>query len=83
MKLETEFKVLMHMNQYVNVNLLQKGIYSSNKPYIYSKEETIGNLVSKAKNVKKATGPISFINDSYINNLQQCKLVKVHISIKD
>lgn len=31
---ETEFKALMHCGQYVDANLLEKGIYTCSKPFI-------------------------------------------------
>jgi hypothetical protein len=75
---ETEFKILMHIGDYVDVNLLNKGIYSCSKPFIYSKDETIENLISKGRMMKDMTGSC-FISETYFENLKQCQLVLVRI----
>jgi hypothetical protein len=38
--IETEFLALMHCGQYVDANLLEKGIYTTSKPFIYDKKTT-------------------------------------------
>ena len=38
------FRVLMHTGQYVDSNLLEKGIYSTSRPTLYSKDATIEGL---------------------------------------
>jgi hypothetical protein len=75
---ETEFKILMHIGDYVDVNLLNKGIYSCSKPFIYSKDETIENLILKGRMMKDMTGSC-FISETYFENLKQCQLVLVRI----
>ena len=79
MKKETEFKVLMHCGEYVNVNLLGKGIYSCDKPFIYSKDETIETLVQRGVIMKDFEGN-NFISDEYFGNLRRCELVSVTIT---
>jgi hypothetical protein len=76
---ETKFKTLMHCGEYVDANLLEKGIYTSNKPYIYSQNETIENLIEKGKQMIDITGNC-FISDNYFQNLNECKLVDVLIT---
>lgn len=78
--LETEFKALMHCGMYVDVNLLHKGIYTCDKPFIYSKDETIESIVERDKQMKDITGA-SFIGDKYFESLQQCELVKMFITV--
>jgi hypothetical protein len=75
---ETEFKVLMHEGNYVDVNLLECGIYFSIKPFIYHKLETIESLIEKAENIKDAMAK-HHISDDYFSNLRKCELVKVKI----
>jgi hypothetical protein len=78
--LETEFKALMHCGMYVDANLLQKGVYTCDKPFIYSKDETIESMVERGKQMKGAAGA-SFIGDKYFESLQQCELVKTFVTI--
>jgi hypothetical protein len=75
---ETEFKVLMHLGHYVNPYLLKKGIYISNKPFIYEMEETIETLIERGKVMKDITGK-TFVYEKYFENLKQCELVKIKI----
>lgn len=77
--IETEFKALMHRGMFVDTNLLAKGIYTCDKPFIYSKNETIESMVERGKQMKDMTGE-SFISDKYFENLQQCELVKIFVT---
>jgi hypothetical protein len=65
---------------YVDANLLQKGIYTCDKPFIYSKDETIESMIERGKQMKDMTG-VSFIGDKYFDSLQQCELVKMFVTI--
>lgn len=76
---ETQFKVLMHCGIYVNPNLLEDGIYSSYKPFIYEKDTTIETLIEDARIAKDMTGA-SFISEKYFENLKQCQLVPILIT---
>jgi hypothetical protein len=78
--LQTEFKALMHCGMYVDANLLQKGIYTCAKPFIYSKDETIESMIQRGKQMKDMTGA-SFIGDKYFESLQQCELVKIFVTV--
>lgn len=75
---ETEFSVLMYCGQYVDVNLLEKGIYVSNKPFLYEKKATIDDLKYQASMMIDMLGK-TFISESYIKNLEKCELVRVSI----
>jgi len=75
---ETEFSVLMYCGQYVDVNLLEKGIYVSNKPFLYEKKATIDHLKYQASMMIDMLGK-TFISESYIKNLEKCELVRVSI----
>jgi len=78
--LETEFKALMYCGMYVNANLLEKGIYTCVKPFIYSKDETIESMIDRVNQMKDMTGA-SFISDKYFESLQQCELVKIFLTV--
>ena len=71
---ETKFKTLMYLGMYVDVNLLEKGIYSCQTPYLYNMDETIETMIAKAENVK------NYFSDSYFENLKQCKMVQVFVT---
>lgn len=79
---ETEFKILMNCGQYVDTNLLEKGIYACSKPFIYAKDETIENMIERGRMMKDMTGA-SFISEKYFDNLKQCQLVPIKIMIPD
>lgn len=63
---ETEFKALMHCGQYVDTNLLEKGIYACSKPFIYAKDETIETMIERGRMTKDMTGA-SFISEKYFD----------------
>lgn len=77
---ETEFKALLHCGMYVDATLLQKGVYTCDKPFIYSKDETIESMIERGKQMKDITGA-SFITDKYFESLQQCELVKIFVTV--
>ena len=70
----------MHLDQYVNANMLSEGIYSTKIPFIYSENETIETMLLKAQQVKDFTDQ-SFIGEEYFENLKRCRLVDVEIDI--
>lgn len=74
------FKILMHCGVYVDSNLLEKGIYSTQKPNLYSKEETIESLIEGGRIMKDMTDT-QFISERYFENLKQCQLVNVSLLI--
>jgi len=76
---QTKFKALVYGGMYVNVNLLEKGIYCCSKPYLYNMDETIETLTEKFKNIEN----VYSVSDSYFENLKQCKMVELFISKVD
>lgn len=44
---ETNFKVLMYMDKYVDANLLYTGIYWRTVPNLYPKDDTIETLIER------------------------------------
>lgn len=77
---QTEFKVLMHINVYVDPNRLHMGIYESSIPTLYSNDTTIQDMIDRAMNVAKFTGN-TLINQDYFDNLKQCQLVPVRVTV--
>lgn len=78
---ETGFKALMFMGNYVDSNLLEKGIYSASEPKLYDKCTTIEGLEKQAKMLVVMTGDC-FISERYFDNLRKCELVDVSVVIK-
>lgn len=76
---EKEFKALMHCGEYVDNNLLEKGIYTCSRPFIYSKDETIDSMIETARLVKDMSG-VNFISERYFDNLKKCQLVTILIT---
>lgn len=79
---DEEFKILTFNGEYVDANLLEKGIYVCSKPFIYSKDETIENMAERARTVKDIAG-LSFISEKYFDNLKQCKLEEIYLIKKN
>lgn len=77
---ETMFKILMHSGIYVDSNLLEKGIYATCKPILYSKNETIELMIERGKRMKDMTGA-NFMSEKYFENLRQCELVNVSLLV--
>ena len=75
---ETQFKILIHSGVYVDISMLQKGIYSTSKPVLYNKEETIESLIERCKAMTDLVGH-NFFSDTYIENLRQCVFAEVSI----
>jgi hypothetical protein len=78
--IQTEFLALMHCGQFVDANLLEKGIYTCSKPFIYDKTTTIDSLKHQASLMIDMLGQ-KFVSDKYLSNLEQCQLVPISISV--
>jgi len=75
---ETQFKVLVHLGQYVDINLLEKGIYLTSRPTLYDKDTTIDLIIEKGKDFKDMMGN-HYLSDKYFESLKQCELVDVSL----
>lgn len=73
------FKTLSYLGEWVDMNLLEKGIYVSSKPFIFEESTTIESLIEQAKWCKDMAGNL-FLPDSYFENLEKCQLVKINIT---
>lgn len=76
----TKFKTLIYMDNYVDVSKLNSGIYSSIKPTIYSSDETMESLIDRTK-MMQMTYSKSIVSEKYIENLNQCELIDIEITI--
>lgn len=77
--IETQFKALMHNGRYVDVSLLEKGIYNRVVPVIYDNNETIDSLIERGRIMKDKFGSC-LIEESYFENLRQCELIPIVIA---
>lgn len=77
--IETEFKVLMHLGEYVDANSLVHGVYATSKPFIYHKDDTIETMCTRGINMVDMLG-INFISETYYENLRKCELVTIKIN---
>lgn len=77
---ETKFLALMYLDNYVNVLLLNNGIYTCSKPTIYELGTTIKSLVDQAKSITDLVEN-KFVSDEYIKNLEKCKLVEIEVKV--
>lgn len=75
---ETNFKVLMYMDKYVDANLLYTGIYWRTVPNLYPIDDTIETLIERGMAIKDMDGN-SLITEEYIQNLKECQLVPIVI----
>ena len=70
----------MFGGSFVDMNMLEKGIYITDVPALFKAETTIDSLIEQAETVKKATGYPYFI-DEYILNLRNCILKDVTLIV--
>ena len=75
---ETQFKVLMYAGQYVDTNMLEKGIYSTSRPSLYSKNETIEGMEKQCRDLKGVRVDLT-ISDNWFKNLRECELINVSL----
>lgn len=76
----TKVLALMNMGFFVDAALLNKGIYYTSVPCLYKDGRTIKSLVDAGKTMKDMLGH-STVSDEYFDNLKQCELVEVEISV--
>jgi hypothetical protein len=78
--LDCIYSALMYAGRYVDENKLFDGLYMKATPTLYDADETIENLVKVYSELigKYMKGSPA---DVYVENLRQCKLVKVKFTI--
>ena len=74
------FKALMHCGVYVDIYMLEKGIYATKKPFLCSKNDTIETLIERVRVMRDMTCS-DYASDRYFENLSKCELVDVCILI--
>jgi len=80
--MKTKFHTLMFLNNFVDVNQLEKGIYETEKPILYPENETIESLIDRARMMKTITGE-TFLSDAYFENLSKCYMADANLTITD
>ena len=78
--IETKLKALMYGNIFVDVNLLQRGIYEAPKPYTCGRFQTIEGLIEQHRDALRVVGAET---SDYIKNLESCKLVNITIKVEE
>ena len=80
-KMDTKlFTTITYNDKFVDLSLLDKGIYSTNIPKLYPISETIDNIIEGLLEMKDMNGNY-FISDEEIKNLKKCKMSIVEIKI--
>ena len=74
---EGEFKVLMHNGRYVDNYNLSEGICSTDVPCLYNKNMTMTSLFKEHQPLVNS----GLIPASYVENMMQCELVAVKLTI--
>jgi hypothetical protein len=73
-----KYKVLLHGTQFVNENLLGKGIYTTIRPTLFEETDTIESLILKYENMRYMT---KYELHCTVENLKKCRLVNVNLEI--
>ena len=77
-----QFKTLMYGNIFVDLGMLEKGIYGRDIPSIFEAKETMETLTNRFLAMKDYTGKC-FLSETYFENLKECELVDIEIIIKN
>ena len=75
------FKVLTYCGQYVNEDVLHIGIYATLIPTLHQENETIDTIIQKWSIIKNMAGA-TWLSKNTIDNLKQCTLVDVTLTLK-
>lgn len=78
---QTKALALMYAGTFVDQTRLESGIYSKEIPTLYAEGNTMDSLVIFAKRMTDMHGKC-FFSESYFENLNDCKLVPVSITIE-
>ena len=74
------FFVLTYSGQFMDANMLQKGLYATDVPRLYSSKTTIELMMQQGRTITDMAGN-QFISEAYFQNLSKCKLTEVHLSV--
>lgn len=75
---KNSFLVLTYLGEFIDKDLLHKGLYYTKVPNLYNKETTIDLMITNARTFKDMNGNC-FINEEYFENLSKCELTEVDL----
>lgn len=73
------FLVLTHSNQFIDASMLYKGLYATNIPTLYDKDNTVELMINNGKRMIDIMG-VAFLGEQYFENLAKCKLTPITLS---
>jgi hypothetical protein len=80
--IQQKFKALTYCGQFVDENLLYKGIYTSSVPFLRSEDTKLEDLTISYVDYIKIHGTSDGLTN-YIENLSKCELTNVVCEISD
>ena len=80
--MNTKFKVLMSAGHYVDANMLHRGVYTCDKPFVYKMETTINSMIETHEKMEYML-PSEFKGEYYRENLKKCYLSDVELLFTD
>ena len=78
--MDQRFKTIVYLEEFVDYNQLEKGIYTAIIPYIFDIDETIETLIKKGETVRRFTGD-HHVSDIWFENLKLCQLSEISIKL--
>lgn len=75
-----KWKVLKFGTEYVDVNRLHSGIYTTHHPVLHEESITIDGMIEVAKNLQSILGWSDEQVTAYSENIKRCSLVEVALS---
>jgi len=78
---DTTYSALQYAGNFIDENMLFKGLYFTNTPALYDASDTLEDLIKRHSELIGRYMPGSPV-DVYVENLKQCKLVKVRVNIR-
>lgn len=74
-----KFKALMYGDIFVDIVFLEKGIYGTDRPTLYSLDTTLEELARRKRDINKHFSDL--YSEEYFDNLSQCQLVEVELVV--
>lgn len=70
------YKVLVYKGTFVDVPMLNKGVYGCRTPYKFRHDETMESLIEKVTNgARNSLHGILFYSNDCVRNLKECELI--------
>lgn len=80
--MQKEFKVLTYCGMFVDERLLGRGIYTTGKPVLHSKDATIDMIADFIKSSEFSAGALlNYDPDVYIENLRKCRFAECELTL--